>query len=278
MAGIAVTRYHCAARRGEETTFRQTRKEPDGGQQQGFVDTADGRRRLLLLATLFIFTFAHSREAADAPTVLGVLADEDGVLDVGAVSAVPPGEWLHPDQRSFGFSDAVYWVRFVINRPVLPEHWILEVPFAPLDEIDLYRETVSGIEHVGTGGDMRPFHDRDLPHRHSTFVIEPEQAAGTTWYLRVHSQGSVQLPLRLWTAHDFFESVSNGSLAYGAYYGAMMLLFLAACLAFWHLRDSLFGLFAGYVLGTQSSMFMLNGFAAKYLWPGSRWRPTTPSQ
>ncbi|MDQ3234517.1 MAG: hypothetical protein M3Q07_22160 [Pseudobdellovibrionaceae bacterium] len=134
---------------------------------------------------------------------------------------------------NFGFAKADYWITFrVRNNETVLRDWILELQYAPLDNVDLYVIHEDGRVTEKKGGDRRPFAERDIAYRTTNFVISAAAGESLTFYLKLNSQSSIQGPLVLWTPTRFIEKASNELVGFALYVGLLLSMVkrgLAAC-------------------------------------------------
>jgi diguanylate cyclase (GGDEF)-like protein len=95
-------------------------------------------------------------------------------------------------------------------------------------------------------------------------------------YLRYQSQGPIDISLSLFSSPELLESLSREQLAYGVYYGCVIMLLVWSSLVFIAVRDKAFLAYFAYVGTFGLYMLIHNGLAYQYLWPESpRWGNTS---
>ena len=107
---------------------------------------------------------------------------------------------------NYGFDHAVHWVSFELSNNSPNEDWLLEIPFAPLDQVDFYIGHDTTWIHK-TAGDQLPMSVRDILYPHPVFLFPVPQGSVRTVYLRVKTTSSVQIPVVVWK-HDLFITKS----------------------------------------------------------------------
>lgn len=125
-------------------------------------------------------------------------------------------------------------------------------------------------------GDRRPFAARDIAHRDFVFPIHVPSQGERVVYLRYQSQGPIDISLSLFSSPELLESLSREQLAYGIYYGCVIMLLVWSSLVFIAVRDKAFLAYFAYVGTFGLYMLIHNGLAYQYLWPESpRWGNTS---
>ncbi len=208
----------------------------------------------------------------DLSPYVSVLVDREHALTIedlsGFVSTLQFRS-LSETGNSFGFDKAVYWARFSIKFDhLLKQSFYLHVDYPMLDSLILFSEDGNGGFTRNMTGDNYPFKQRDLSFRNFLFELHPSPSGSIqTYYLRLQTQGSMQIPLTVWSSSALIELADSTGLAYGFFYGVMIVLMLAAAVAYLFLRDFLFLSYALYLLSFMLFQLSLNGFGYQYLWP-----------
>jgi diguanylate cyclase (GGDEF)-like protein len=98
----------------------------------------------------------------------------------------------------------------------------------------------------------------------------------STFFLRYASQGPIDINLSLLDATELTGSVSAEQLAYGVYFGCVIMLLVWSGLVFVAVRDNAFLAYFAYVAAFGLYMGVNTGFAFQFLWPTSpRWANTS---
>jgi len=245
----------------------------------------------LLMALLGVS--AHAADSTPSPTVfelppgeriyveefsrhIDLLEDAPGDLSIDQVSGASffPGDLA---AANVGFTSSVWWARVTIRNPEPREREIYVRQTYPLiDYLDAYEQIAPGEWRVHKTGDRRPFAARDIAHRDFVFPIHVPSQGERVVYLRYQSQGPIDISLALFSSPELLESLSREQLAYGIYYGCVIMLLVWSSLVFIAVRDKAFLAYFGYVCTFGLYMLIHNGLAFQYLWPQSpRWGNTS---
>jgi adenylate cyclase len=178
---------------------------------------------------------------------------------------------VNKDIPGFGFTKSVWWIRFeVINEDQRAMDWKLELAYPMLDEITLYKKVNGRFEKVVLGDHM-PFHDRLISYRNFIFPMQELPGSAQTYYLRVATSSSMNLPILAWSDRPFIEKVDNEKMLLGAYTGIMVGMSLYNLFVFLSVRDRSYLYYDLFVIGSLLAVLMLNGLAFQYLWPDWIW-------
>ena len=114
-----------------------------------------------------------------------------------------------------------------------------------------------------------------MAHRDFLFPLTLPANSERTFYLRYASQGPVDINLSLLDPNELAGELSREQLAYGVYFGCVIMLLVWSGLVFLAVRDVAFLAYFSYVATFGLYMTVNTGFAFQYLWPDSpRWANT----
>ncbi|KPP96809.1 diguanylate cyclase [Marinobacter sp. HL-58] len=218
--------------------------------------------RILLLALLLVPGLAHSDGAS-----IAWLEAPSAESDVEDIRALPEAQWRTTpgdETLNFGFSDSSFWLR--VEVPAQPFNRLLEIGYPLLDDVRVY--WFVGDEEVErhVTGDRQVFDSRPIHHRNFVFLV-PSNNETATAYIRVHSEGSVQIPVRVIASADFLagEQLDFGWQA--LFLGIMIAMALYNLFVFVIVRHLAY---LWYVLTVTASALVLlnfNGLVFQWLWP-----------
>lgn len=212
-------------------------------------------------------------------STIEILEDTSASLGIEAVSQPPANAAFvaaTPKSANVGFSTSTWWVRFTLRNPA-PEPRLVYVrqDYPLIDSISLHEPQAGGGWRVTATGDRTPFESRPVIHRDFLFPVSVPPQSENTYYLRYSSQGPVDINLSLLGPDELAESLTREQLAYGVYFGCVLMLLVWSGLVFVAVRDEAFLAYFAYVATFGIYMLVNTGFAFQYLWPGSpRWANT----
>ena len=141
-----------------------------------------------------------------------------------------------------GYSSSVFWLKVEL-RPVAapsaaPRQWLLELAYPPLDHIELYLpDGKGGFRLAQRTGDALPYDSRQIRQNNYLFELQLPPGQVTTAYLRLHSQGSVQAPLALWSAEAYMEEQPTRLYVLGIIYGVLLVMLVYNLFIYLSVRD-----------------------------------------
>ena len=201
---------------------------------------------------------------------LAYLVDGTGTLTAAQVSQLPTSHWQRTDSDNpnFGFSTEVYWLRLQLANPSpRPLHRLLSVDYPVLDEIRLFQADSRGLVHLGTLGDSQPAARSPLPNPWFLQAVELPAQSTSALYLRIHTDGSLQLPVGLWEPMDFSQAQQRFMVGQGMYFGALLIMMLYNLFIYFLVRDASYLAFVLSILFYGLLQGTLQGFTPMYLWP-----------
>ena len=185
--------------------------------------------------------------------------------------AFKPSTDLYPN---FGFSPSHFWVKFKLqnltqetgNRLENIEKWFLKVAYAPIDYIEFYYQDRLGDWQKTVLGDRIPFSQRPVFYPQVVIPFRLMDSRVYTFYLNVHTQGSVQLPLILQSDAKFRQTNMASELFYGMFYGIMLIMVVYNLFIFIAIRSYSYLFYCLYILAYLLGQSALNGHSFQYLW------------
>jgi two-component system, sensor histidine kinase LadS len=173
----------------------------------------------------------------------------------------------------FGYTPSAYWVRFRVKNPGPGEvKWCLEVSFPLIDRIELYGVDGGGnVTDSRVSGDLYPFGHREIEYRNFAFRLAEPPASEKTYYARFETRGPMNLYLHLVSWDRMNSVIANSQIAFGLFYGAMLVMLLYNLFIFFSVRDRSYLYYVLYYLFFILLQLAINGLAYQYLWPDLVW-------
>ena len=244
------------------------------------------RSRLRLLAGVLCLLLAgaawggevalDSADMVPLTRVFGVLEDPgaqltlDDVRSPEAQGRFKPVPAIGPGPN-FGITRSAYWLQVTLRTsPDAAPEWLLEVPYPPLDRIELYVPDGPGYRRQ-VGGDHFPFASRAIVHRNHVFPIRLQPGAAATVYLRISSQGTVSAPVRLWRPAALWQHDQATYAGLSLYFGLLVGLLLYNLLLFASVRDRAYLIYSAFVAAMGLGQAALDGLGAQFLWTPLTW-------
>ncbi len=196
--------------------------------------------------------------------------DTSKSLDFESVSSQFYDELFAPHEKNIGFTENAVWFRFTISTdPNIDKKWWFEVEYPLLDSVEMFAVSDSGEVRNVLAGDFLPFDSREVDHRNFIFPIELEGGNTYTYYFRVRSTSSLDLPIKLWKTQAFIENNTKSYGGLGLYYGVIFVMMLYNLFLFFTLRDKNYIYYVLIISSIGLFQFTFNGLGYEFLWGNS---------
>ena len=236
------------------------------------------RKLLILLIGLMVPSLAvFAQQPGDSVSVQNLhwLADSEGQYpDLPALWAETEElAWQPAPDGSLnaGFEPTPHWFRFEAG-PAEDDDALtryLHVPDPLLNNLVIHvvREG-EVLAHHRLGTDY-PFSERPVAHRAFVVPVELSVTGPTEFYARVQTNGSLQFEPRFWEPAAFAEYSRNEAIAWGLFYGIMLVMVLYNLFVYSMVRDPSYLHYIAFVAVFALFIGALQGDAFQYLWPES---------
>lgn len=168
---------------------------------------------------------------------------------------------------NFGHTRSDLWVRVDLrNESATRGQWLLEVQSARLTKAEVYLiNPVDGSVEVQSAHASQPFSARAVASRNFNLKLALAPGQSKTLLVNATSNGSLQLPLVLWTPDAFTHADHHEQLLMGIYYGAILAILVVNLMAFLTIRDTLFLYYVAYLGSFGLLQFSHNGHLLEYV-------------
>jgi signal transduction histidine kinase len=187
-----------------------------------------------------------------------ILRDPSGDITPDQASAAfkkGRGETSRGAWPQFGFTPDTIWVSFKLRSALeVGGEWLIELRTARMDELDWYVYRSEGKQQHLQAGTQRPRNPALLDHKFPVLPLSFASGEAVEVLLRIRSQTSVHLPLRVWSPVHYAESQGRGESLFAAFLGYMAALILISLVL------SLFSRDRGFVIYSLSLLTMLTNY------------------
>lgn len=223
-----------------------------------------------LLQGIAVAASIHDGDPIDLHGEVVYLIDPTGELQLSALRNRPPQHWqpVPASGASFGYTRSSYWFRVQLQNPGFRwEERLLELGYPVLNHIDVYLQTDNRPLQHWQMGDKLPFSSRPFWHRHFIVPLDLAPESKATLWIRVQTESSMQVPLKLWTHEALDRRDQAVNLMYGMYYGVMIAMLIYNLLLYFGTRRRSYLYYVLWVCSIGSFLATLNGTSFQYFWP-----------
>ncbi|MCD8521254.1 MAG: ATP-binding protein [Saccharospirillaceae bacterium] len=196
----------------------------------------------------------------------------DQPLTLQELLTMKPDWQQHPDTiPNFGLSPDAYWFHVSFYLPQASDQWRLNIEFPLLDQVDLYVQNDRQTLQQAQFGDAFPFSNRPVRHRNFHIPLQLSAAGYYDIYIRVKSQGSMQVPVAFWLRDQQEQINADDYMQAGLYIGFIVAILIFNLFIAITTREKYIFYFVCFLLAYLLFYISLSGFGFEYLWPDNLW-------
>ncbi len=172
---------------------------------------------------------------------------------------------------NLGVSRSAHWIRFRILNDSDEPNLILSIPYAEIDELDLYHIHGRIPKHIAHGGRLAEAESQFGVERGFQITLPIAPSSEEEFFLRVRGFKPIHVPLLVATAASTSTAQSTSLAWIGVYAGALIAMALYNFFIFLSTRDRSYFLYVGYILIIASAQLSFLGFGPLDLLGDSAW-------
>lgn len=152
------------------------------------------------------------------------------------------------------------WVKFVIKNKSTKEHFVFHTSDGHIAGLYLYKPTSHGYE-MTPPKKHHPEDGREIHNRLPSFFINLKKGETQTFYLKINAVNEiVNFSYVVQDETHYAEYIQADYMIIGSYFGALLIIIIINIFYFYSLKDSIFLVYALYVLGNFLFTATLDGF------------------
>ncbi len=215
----------------------------------------------------------NDREQYNLGPYLYYLEDPKGELTLADITSGKVSRQFVPSHQlapGFGFTSSAYWFRFSIRNPGVKQvSRYLEIEYPLLDHVELYEPDIKDSFRVYREGDRQDFFHRPVLYRNFVFILKIPAGTTLTYYVRIKTSSSLNLPAKLYSPAAFINKVENEETALGMYFGILFAMLAYNMILYISIKEPLYLYYVLFVMLNFLFQLCLTGVSFKYLWPES---------
>jgi class 3 adenylate cyclase len=167
----------------------------------------------------------------------------------------------------FGYTKSAYWLEWKINisNDRSSDIWLELVSLIDSIDIFIFKDGIE-VSRFHTGRN-EVVSNRYLLHRNFIFNLPTSEKGIYEIVMRFESQGSMLLPLTIWSKEAYLEEESLKTTLFGAYFGVMGVVFFYNLFLFGSIRDKSYLFYIMYIFFLALAQSSIWGYTHAYIFP-----------
>lgn len=176
---------------------------------------------------------------------------------------------------NFGFTRSAYWIFFKYTYSPSKnlretKMLLLEVGYPLIDYVQCYLRDDSTVVKKEAGA-MIAYNDREMPYRNAVIKLPSEPYRTHAVYLRIKTEGSMNIPLVVWETRAFIQSAMNEQYVFGLYFGLLLVMAFLNLFIFITIRSRDNLIYVLYIISVAFFQLSLNGLTGPFFTKESIW-------
>lgn len=222
-----------------------------------------------------LLQYQENKVLLDSQSVQGLgdkfyyLEDVGDQYSLESVQSLENSAWRKSEASTpnFGYTDSSYWFRVSLESSDISLDKLLAIQYSLLDYIEVYFLENGKVKQTYLTGDIFPFSHRPIKHRDFLFPITFEANQTLDLYIKVKTEGSLQVPAEIWERELFTWKDQDEQFIKAVYYGMLVVLVIYNLFLFLSIRERSYLYYGGLVVSVLTLMAGAHGFTYQYLYP-----------
>lgn len=209
----------------------------------------------------------------DAWAALEVMVDPSGKLTVkDAMAPSAPFQQHSGTRGTLGVRKEAVWLRIPVTAgPSSDGHWVLDIDYPVINQVDVYLTSGGTVRQQATLGNLRTFSQRPIRSRSHAVALQIQPGVPHVLFLRVETRGAMVLPITLSKPQTWHTTAINEQMLQGILTGLALCLLIYSLAQWVNLREVLFIQYALLLSGSVLFSLHLFGLGTQYLWQEQPW-------
>ncbi len=175
--------------------------------------------------------------------------------------------------QNLGITNTPSWFKleFYPSAEQIKQEWWLKIDYPPLDYIDYFLYEEDRLIHALYTGELRTFKDREIEDPSFINQIPFRSDKKHTLYLRVQTEGALQVPISLYTTKELIRAQYLPLIIAGIYYGLFIIIVLYNSVIYLYTKDLNYLYYLTFVNGFVFWQLSLDGIGIAYIWGEYPW-------
>jgi len=178
---------------------------------------------------------------------------------------------LKEETLSLGYTGDAAWMRFnVRNNLNTPRELFLEL-ISYIDVVEIFILNDGNVVSRKSVGRNDPLEKRDLPFRNFIYRLDFDEEGLYNVYMHFKSNGSLIIPLNLWSIEGFYKKDHDEQIIFGIFFGILLVMVLYNLFVFVSVRDISYLFYILFIISMGLMFASIWGFSFEYLWSNVWW-------
>jgi len=196
--------------------------------------------------------------------------DQDANSNIINIQKIDDSKWqgINEEVPNFGHSKQIIWLRLeILNDATTSKNLFLSLDLPTMNDYQVFIKKQNGELVSHKLGDLLPFEFRLIENRNFVvpFTINPQQKH--TFYLRLKSHESIQVPLYIRNLQEFEHEEHQSTLIDGLYLGIMLIMVLYNFAIYYSVQDKSYLFISLYIFSESVYQLAGSGLGFQHIWP-----------
>lgn len=171
---------------------------------------------------------------------------------------------------NLGISKFSVWVSFSIQNLSKRSHYLLDVAYPLLDDVELYDlDDTGNLRSLGHLGSFKAFKHRTYQSTNYIFDLHLQSSETKQYFLRVKSSEQIILPIAVGKPDVVWERLWKENILLGLFLGVVLIMAIYNFFLFLSVRDSAYLYYVLYISFLGLTQLGIVGFNFQFLWPNN---------
>ncbi|PTX13591.1 hypothetical protein C8N37_101338 [Sphingobacterium faecium] len=171
---------------------------------------------------------------------------------------------------NLGISKFSVWVAFSIQNLSNRSHYLLDVAYPLLDDVELYDVDDTGhLRSLAHLGSFKAFKHRTYQSTNYIFDLHLKSPETKQYFLRVKSSEQIILPIAVGKPDIVWERLWKENILLGLFLGVVLIMAIYNFFLFLSVRDSAYLYYVLYISFLGLTQLGIVGFNFQFLWPNN---------
>ncbi len=210
-----------------------------------------------------------SYSAAYQPLYIEYLRDTTTKLTLADIDALQPTAWTRSNTALLNFETSKDAIWLKVHLPVNPNNatkWVVDIHYPYLDIVEFYTMSASGPVSQYKTGDTRPFDTRPINFSTFAFPVEANKGEQTFAYVKVESEGSLEIPIYAYQFDEFYKQQLPGIIVYIAVFAVLLVMGAYNLFVFFATKETIYVYYTGYCAAVLGYFAATSGVGYQFLW------------